>query len=170
MATTQQLLFLPEWSIQGDGTELGAGVTVTKSSAATPTPHFSVGSYDASVKNVLQWKDRMPADYSSGLVAKVQWHSTGAADAVVWACYLAAMTPATDRIDNKAFAAVNQATGSVHATANTVVETSITMTNADSVAAGDLIIVSLWRLPGDAADTSAALALFDVLALEYQTP
>ena len=119
----------------------------------------------------LTFAFRMPADYASAPVAKVQYKMASATtNGVAWTVRLAAVTDgdATD-VDAKVFAAANTASATVPGTAGFIDEVSITLTNADSVAAGDFVVVYLGRETGDAGDTATGDAEFLALAITYTT-
>ncbi len=113
----------------------------------------------------------MPADYASAPTAVVSWKAASATSGgVVWDVRLAAVTTgdATD-VDAKAFGSANTATGTAPATAGYLLDTSITLTNADSVAAGDFVVVRLARAAADGSDTATGDAEVVGLALTYVT-
>lgn len=126
-----------------------------KSSAAAPSLHFVQLLFDPSADEHAYWTFRMPANYASGPVLKLQWKANATTGDVVWVGRLAAITPAdTDTPNEKALASANSATTSVNATeARRLVETSITLTNADSVAAGDWVTLLVHRDADNGSDT-----------------
>jgi len=101
----------------------------------------------------------MPGDYASAPVLKVKWYSARtSAETVQWGCKLLAITPdAAEDVPTKNYASLNVATAtSCPANANDLAETTITLTNADNVAAGDLVTLILYRdVSGDDADGDA---------------
>ncbi len=113
----------------------------------------------------------MPADYASAPVAKVQWKAaSGTTGNVVWDVRISATSPgdSTD-VDAQDFDAANTATSAAPGTAGYLAEASITLTNADSVAAGDLVVVRLARAAADGSDTMTGDAELVNLALSYTT-
>lgn len=91
-------------------------------------------------------------DYTSTLVVDVYWYALQGNNSgtVTWVAAVAAVTNAdATPLDQKAFAASSS-------TASTVLDnrrmrlTSITIANTDSLAAGDMLVVKLNRLAGDA--------------------
>lgn len=156
----------------GSASNLAPAITAVKSTATAPSPYFLQAAYDAAQTEQMMWSLRMPANYASGPSLKVQWKSTVTTGDVRWEGRLAAYTPGTDStsVNAKAFAAANNATTTTGATtAQRVVETSITLTNDDSLAAGDFVVVYLARLGADGADTMAADALVVAVSLDYTT-
>lgn len=113
----------------------------------------------------------MPADYASAPVLKVQYKMASATTGdVIWAGSIAAVTDgdSTD-VDAKVFATANTATVTVPGTAGYLDEASITMTNADSVAAGDFVVVRIARQGAAGGDTATGDAEFIGAALTYTT-
>jgi len=109
-------------------------------------------------------------NYGSGnITLDVYWYSdTETTHAVVWSTKIGAITPgdATD-METKAFASAQQATGSIPSQNQGLVKTTITISNLDSCAAGDWMVLELDRLPADASDTSTSDALCVMLVLTY---
>lgn len=139
-----------------------------KSSASAPTPHFVQLIYDPTTTQIAHWAFRMPADYSSGMVAKIQ-HKTLATDnamSIIFNVYVAAITPTDAETPNeKAFGTVNTVTTHPNATeARRLIEGSCTLTNADSVAAGDWVVIGLERDTGDTCSSDVEVI---GLAIEY---
>lgn len=143
------------------------------SSAAAPAAHFVELLFDPSTDEHAFWSFRMPADYASGLVAKLQWkaNSTTAGHSVVWVVKVGTTTPGdADTPNEHALAADNSATTDVNTTeARRLIETSITLTNADSVAAGDFVTICVKRDADAAGDDCTVDAELVAVSLEYTT-
>lgn len=155
----------------GSATNAAPGMQRVKSSATAPAPYFLQLAFDAATEEWASWSFRMPADYSSSPVCKVQYKMASATSGdVIWVAQLAAVTDgdATD-VDAKAFAAANSATVTVPGTAGHLDEASITMTNADSVAAGDFVVLRVARDADAAGDTATGDAELVAVALTYTT-
>jgi hypothetical protein len=170
---TGSILLSPGSAVLPDGSASNAAPAVqrVKSSAAAPSPYFLQLAFDATTEEQVMWSFRMPADYSSAPVAKVQYKMASATTGgVAFEARIAAVTDgdATD-VDAKAFAAANVGTATVPATAGHLDEVSITMTNADSVAAGDFVVVYLNRDPAHASDTATGDCEVIACALAYTT-
>jgi hypothetical protein len=156
-----------------DGTtnNLAPGLAVTKSSATAPGAYLLKALFDASSEEWLVWQFRMPDDYASALVAKLQWLAASATSgAVVWDVRVSATTPAdaTD-VDAQDFASANTATTTVPGTAGYLAETAITLTNADSLAAGDFVVLRVARAAADGSDTATGDAELLAVSLSYTT-
>lgn len=143
-----------------------------KSSAAAPTPYLMQFAFDAATREQVMWSLRMPSDYGSAPVLKVQCKTSATSGNTVFEGRIAAVTPA-DAIDvnTKAFAAANASTATaVPASARRLFEISIALTNADSLAAGDFVVVYLARAAEAAGDTVDATDIEVVaVTLEYTT-
>lgn len=173
MATASVLLGIGS-AILPDGSASNAAPAIqrVKSSAAAPTPYFLQAAFDAATDEMLMWSFRVPADYLSAPVLKVQYKMASATtgDVIVAARIAAVSEPDAQDLDAKAFAAVNTAAAqTVPGTAGHVNEISVTLTNADSLAAGDFVIVWLSRDADNAGDTATGDMEIIGITLEYQT-
>lgn len=170
---TGSILLTPGAATLPDGSASNAAPALlrVKSSASAPGAYFLQLAYDNLTVEWACWQFRMPADYASAPVAKVQYKMTSAtSNGVAWDCRIAAVTDgdSTD-VDAKAFSSANVGTATVPGTAGYIDEVSITLTNADSVAAGDFVVVYLGRATGDAGDTATGDAEMLGLAITYTT-
>jgi hypothetical protein len=120
------------------------------------------------------WTFRMPADYASALVAKIGWSgsaSTTISETVQWTVYVMALTPDTDgAADSDSYDTENVVSDDIlGTTAKRIQEASLTLSNADSVAAGDYVSIRLLRDYSDAADDLTEDAWLWHMSLEYTT-
>lgn len=155
---TGTVVLNPGAAIFPDGTasNLAPQLARVKSSAGAPMPYFYQLNFDAAQREQATWQFVMPPNYLSAPILKVQYKMTSAvAGAVAIDGRLAAVTPgdATD-VDAKAFAAANTTTDTVPGTAGYMKEISLTMTNADSLAAGDFVVVYFARDGAAGGDTA----------------
>lgn len=150
-----------------------------KSSSAAPAPYRLEAAFDPNTgaavadDQYLCWGGiEVPADYASGLVFKFAWKMASAtANNVVDDARIGAVTSgdAVD-VDAKGFAAQNlSATLAVPGTAGYLTVSSITLTNNDGVAAGDIIDVYFGRVGSSANDTAAGDQEVTECWLEYVT-
>lgn len=142
------------------------------SSSSVPAPFIPQLLFDPATNEHCFFTFRMPADYASGLALKLLWGVNSASAAnVVWEGRINAVTPAdADTPNEHAFAAANSATTAVNTTeARRLIETPITLTNADSVAAGDLVTLMVKRDAASGSDTCAVDAELSAVSLEYTT-
>lgn len=143
----------------------------TKSSATAPGVYLLQLAYDATADEWVTWQFRLPDDYASAPTLKVQWKATSATSGnVVWDARISATSPgdSTD-VDAQDFDAANTATGAAPATAGYLAETSITLANADSLAAGDFVVVRLSRVGSSGSDTATGDAEMVGCLLSYTT-
>ena len=167
------IILTPGSATLPDGTtgNLAPGMSVTKSSATAPGVYTLKLLYDAASEEWALWQLRMPDDYASTPVAKLQWLAASATSgAVVWDVRISATTPAdsTD-VDAQDFASANTATTAVPGTAGYLAETTVTLTNADSLAAGDFVVLRVARAATDGSDTAAGDVELLAVAISYTT-
>jgi len=129
--------------------------------------------FDASQTESAVWQFRMPANYASDLTAKLQYTMASAtADKVDLEVEIMAVSDgdAAD-VDTASFDSVNEVAGgtTVPGTAGYLDEISITCSNDDSVAAGDLVIVRVNRDHDDGDDTATGDLELRAFSLEYTT-
>jgi hypothetical protein len=153
---------------------LAPAVQRIKSSGSAPGVYFLQLAFDASNLEWACWQFRVPADYASALAAKLVWKMVSATTGnVILVSRLAAFTPGTDStdFDAKVFATANTsaATAVPATTAGRLAETSITMTNDDSVAAGDFAVLYVARDGASGSDTAAGDLELVGVALTYTT-
>jgi hypothetical protein len=170
---TGSISLTPGAAILPDGatSNLAPAMQRVKSSATAPGVYLLQLAFDATAEEWCTWQFRMPADYASAPVAVVQWKATTATSGgVVWDVRVAAVSSgdAVD-VDAKGFGSANTATGTAPATAGYMVDTSVTLTNADSLAAGDFVVLRLARAAANGADTATGDAELVELAITYTT-
>jgi hypothetical protein len=170
---TGSILLTPGAASLPDGSASNAApaLQAVKSAASAPGVYFVQAAFDASTEEWLCWSFRMPADYASAPVAKVQFKMASATSgAVVWDVRLSATTPGDAQdVDAQDFASANTATTSVPATVGYLTEASVTLTNADSLAAGDFVVVRVARAAADGSDTATGDAELLGVAISYTT-
>lgn len=162
MATGTILLGVPPQGYDGTnppGEVVVNGRTQIALDAATDEPWF--------------WVLRMPQDYASGPVLKLQFASASATtgDVIVQA-ELFAVTPndsAAVSSDSYDTANASAATTVPATTAGRLFEISITLTNADSLAAGDYLAIRASRDANNGSDTMAGDLYLLAASLEYTT-
>lgn len=155
----------------GSASNAAPALQRVKSSATAPGPYFLQFAFDASTKEQVTWSFRMPANYASAPVLKVQYKMASAtSNAVVFDARIGAVSDgdSTD-VDAKAFGSANTTTVTVPGTAGFIDEASITMTNADSLAAGDLVLLYLSRDAANGSDTATGDCEVIAVSLEYTT-
>lgn len=139
---------------------------------ANPKKHFLVAAFDAATAEHLWFTFRVPADYASGGTVVLHWMANSAsANSVVWAARLGAVTAAdADTPVEHAQAAASTVTTAGNATeARRLIASSITLSNLDSVAAGDLAFLVVSRDAANGSDTLAVDAELISVAFTYTT-
>lgn len=153
----------------GSASNLFPGIVTVKSSGTAPGVYFVHLLFDATNEEWCNWQFIMPSDYGSALTANVIYKMASATTGgVAWDVRVAAITSgdATD-MDAKVFGSSNVGTGTVSGTAGRPLVISFALTNADSVAAGDIVVVRLARAVANGSDTATGDAEFVGMALTY---
>lgn len=174
---TASILLIPAAATMPDGATNEAAPAIIRNQSSfaaganAPKVHFLSLDFDATTDEHCFFSWRMPSDYASGPVLKLQWMANATSNAVVWVAKIGAITPAdADTPIEHVQAADNSATTNVNTTeANRLVETSITLTNADSLAAGDLVLLTILRDASAAGDTCTVDAKLVAATVEYTT-
>lgn len=141
------------------------------STLGLPYLAFDGGSTD----EVCTFHLRMPENYASAPVLNVQWFGTSGTTSgnVVWGCDILAVTGNTDSgaIDSETFGTANtQQDAHLGTTGDRLHDVAITLSNTDSLAADDYVILKFYRDASDTVnDTYAADANVAALSLEYTT-
>lgn len=159
----------PDGSTGNAGPSLGRVI----GTESNPKKFYLTAAFDPGTDEHLWWNFRMPADYASGGTIKILWYSndTGASETCVWGARLGAVTPAdADTPIEHAEAAATTTSTDVNTTeANRLIETSITLANLDSVAAGDLVFIVIYRDADNGSDDLTSDALLVTASFEYTT-
>jgi len=113
--------------------------------------------FDAAAVEGRQITFVLPLTYGGNPVLRLRYRmaSANSSKAVVMAAQVAAVSDTDASVDAKVFATENTAIISVPDAANTQDEADITLTNADSMAAGDEITIVLYRKGSDGSDTAS---------------
>lgn len=166
---TGQIMLGPLSALFPDGSSGNAapGTLRVKSSAAAPSPFFQHLLFDATTDEMCYWQFRVPPDYASAPVLKVQYKMASATTGSVrFEGRLAAVTPADAQdVDAKALGTTNSAGSSVPGTAGYLAEASVTLTNADSLAAGDFAVAMLRRDADGTTGTDDAAGDAEIVAV-----
>ena len=150
MATGYIPLPAQAWNTTKDigGTNASAQLEYFEGDSADPKGVYPRWKFIDTVDTHIQCTFHMPANYASGPVAILDWTSDAATTATVqWAVRVIASSEGDD-VESNAPDNENTATEAC-TTAQDLVQTTITCTNNDSVAADDLVTLILLR---DAAD------------------
>lgn len=130
----------------GSTNNLAPGLSVVKSSASAPTPFYLVAAFDGTNDEQLVWSVVCPADYASSPVLKLLCYTTVTTGTFRFEGRVAATSSGDAQdIRAKAFAATNSNGTTAPTTAGYLKLLSITLTNDDSMAAGDDLMILLRR-------------------------
>lgn len=168
-------IFFPVGSaVPADGSASNAAPSLGRlaGTESAPKKFMLTAAFDAAADEHLWFQFRVPADYASGGTVKLLWMANSAsANNVVWGSRIGAITPAdADTPVEHAEAAASTTTTAGNATeARRLIETSITLANLDSIAAGDLAFLLVYRDADNASDTLAVDAELITVSLEYTT-
>jgi hypothetical protein len=154
------------------------GAAVTKSSAfavlvRNAGTNYPVAAlkFDAATEWDAFWRFRA-VNYGSGnLTVAVDWYAdTATSGDVVWAAQIAAITLGSDTqdVETKAFATVNTATDThLGTTGQRLHRAVITVSNLDSLAAGDAVWLRVARQAASGSDTMTGFAFLIGVNVSY---
>ncbi len=128
-------------------------------------------SYDSDNTNVALWQFRMPTDYSSAPISKIGFTMlTATSGKVDYEVYVMAVSSGdSQNIVSASFDAANEivAGTTVPGTAGFYKEISMTLSQDDSMTAGDLVFIRLHRDHDDADDTAVEASEVLYHQIEY---
>ena len=124
-----------------------APIDAAESSGSAPNPVWLRMLLDDTTDEGRQWDDILDRKYGASPTLKIHYYMAGANTnkKVCFAARIAAISDADASVTAKNFAAVNTTTVTVPALAGTEDVATITLTNNDSMAAGDRISLLLYR-------------------------
>lgn len=113
----------------------------------SPVSYAEVLLFDATTEESAYWQFRLPTGYGSSPVLTLGYSMVSATTGSVrFEALLVAITPGDSQdVDTKNFASTNSAGNTVAGTAGYLKEFTITLTNADSMAAGDYVRLLVRR-------------------------
>lgn len=149
------------------GLQAASYSVIQSSGAGTVKPEYPALSFDASTDEGRIWNFTLPRGYGSTITVVGQFYSASTAGNVVLASQLAMVSDTDAGITSKVFATENTSTVAVSGTAATVTNFSITMSNADSAAAGDYAILAFRRDADSGSDTCTGDILLTRLDLFF---
>lgn len=147
-----------------------AAISVAESSdAGTNKPLIPIIAFGDAADSARQWTARWPRGYgvSATLVGSYYMSSANVDDEVELEGYLCALSDGDTSATAAAYDSANASTESVPDAAGTVDEFSITLTNADSVAAVDWVSILLLRNGDAGTDTADGNFNLTSLAVNY---
>lgn len=144
-----------------------------QSSGTAPAPRSLRWAFDDTANEHLCIVFRMPGNYASAPVLKIDWYAAATSGDVVWCAELSAISESDAATpENKTGDSINAVDDTVDGTTKELNQCSISISNADSVAAGDLVMLVLYRDAEDASgntDTLSGDAYLLGALLEYTT-
>jgi hypothetical protein len=133
-----------------------------------PVPSLA---FDASTEESVFFTFRAASYGSGNLTLTLNWYAdTASSGDVVFGAAIAAITPNTDTqdVETKAFATAQTVTDShIETTGQRLHECAITISNIDSIAANDWVVLKLYRVAADEGDTMTGDALVAMAELSY---
>jgi len=123
--------------------------------------------FDDTTSELVYWVFRLPSDFSSAPILKVQYAMASATSGTfgVSVSVMAVTDGDSQDVDVESYDTANSpAASTVPATAGFLDEISVTLTNDDSMAANDLVFIRLAR---NIADTATGDAEVRAVSLEY---
>ena len=135
--------------------------------------NFPVGglAFDASTQETCFFNVSAQNYGSGNITATIEWYAdTASSGGITFGCSLAAITPNTDTqdIETKAFATENTASDThLGTTGQRLHSFDVTISNLDSIAAGDSFALRLRRVPADGSDTMTGDAIVTRVILSY---
>lgn len=154
-------------------------VDITQLVPAAVGPQFAMAAngtrylaFDAATEETAILSYLIAQNYGSGnLTLNVWWAAASATSGdVIWGCAIAAQTPNTDSeaADSYGLATAQTVTDThLGTTATRVHQTAITISNLDSLAADDRLVLSFYRDADAAGDTMTGDAWLLALELTY---
>lgn len=138
-----------------------AGVSQVEIGTAAPIVNALVASFVGTADNWLQWQGHWPSSAGTSTPhAKGNFYmGTATSGTVVFGVQVAALSSG-DSKTLKNFATTNLGTIAVPGTAGIITAFDITLTNNDSVTAGDSVIIGFYRETDDSADNAGGTAFF----------
>lgn len=147
----------------------GLQMTIT-SDASDPQARWAEWLFDKDTNEHIMVTFIVPQNFASGPKLKVHWMANATANDCLWGCVVLCITPgdaASVRADE--FDAANELADTAAGTAYYPNSVEITLTNADSMAAGDHCVLCLYRHADDAADTLGVDAIMYDAEFKYTT-
>jgi hypothetical protein len=126
--------------------------------------------FDDTTDEFHHYTFRMPENYSSGLTLKAQYSMASATsgNVIIAAQVMALSDGDSAAVDSDSYDTANTSSATaVPGTAGYIDEISLTLTNADSVAAGDWVAIKVYRDADNASDTATGDLEMIALSLEY---
>lgn len=128
--------------------------------------------FDDTTDEIIHWTFRMDANYSSSPVLKVQYSMVSATTGnIIISCEVMAVSVGDAvAVDTDSYDTINVSSATaVPGTAGYPGEVSLSLTNNDSLAAGDWVALKIRRDADNASDTATGDLELIAISLEYTT-
>ena len=125
--------------------------------------------FDAATDEICYWSFRMPENYASAPVLKIRYKMDSATSGNVVTRVAVRATADGEDPASSGYDTDNSSTTAVPGTAEQEDEISTTLTNADSIAAGESCTIRLARDADNASDTATGDMKVVAVTLEYTT-
>ena len=126
--------------------------------------------FDAGTDEAAFFAFRATGYGSGNLTLTIHWYAdTATTNSEVWGASIGAITAGTDTTDveAKSLATENTTTTAARTSAQALQTTDITISNLDSIANGDLLLLRLRRVGSNGSDTMSGDAIAVALTLSY---
>lgn len=135
------------------GLQAAAYSVVQSSGAGTVKPEYPILAFDSATDEGRIFNFRLPRGYGSTITVVGTFYTSATSGNTVLAAQLAMISDADASVTAKVYATENSSTVAVPGSAGTLKAFSITMSNADSAAAGDWGSLAFRRDADNASDT-----------------
>jgi len=131
----------------GSSGNAAPGITRRQGTEGNPKKHFLTADFDAATDEHIWYTFRVPANYISGGTVKLLWQANATTGTCRWGTRLAAITPADadTPLEHAEAAASTVGTATNVTEARRLNESSIAIGALDSVVAGDLVYLVIYR-------------------------
>ncbi len=145
-ATYREITLLPSSAILDDDNPPALPIV---ESTGTGTSRFRVADFDSATDEIIYFSFVMPSDYTASfnIILDIYWFANATSGTCVWEAAISATTEAdADTPLEESCATSNTASEAVNGTeANRLIKTTLTISNLDSVAAGDTVVLRFNR-------------------------
>lgn len=152
----------------GTANNVGPRLLLAKGTNTAPNRHLYYASFDPTTQQHLWWTFPVPTNYASGGTVRLMWAANATTGAVVWGSSVGtqASGAADSYLAHNQATAVTATTSVLATTARRPVETQIALgANLDSMAAGRIAYLVVYRAAANAADTCTVDA--ELLSCEF---
>jgi len=123
-----------------------AGISQAESSASSPKPNFLRAGFGSSSDSWLMWKKALPSLFGSAPKLRIHGYmDTATSGNIGFGVRIAALSDGDTSVDAKAFGTTNTGNEAVPGSAKTKFVLDISLSNVDSWAKDDEVIIGLYR-------------------------